>query len=605
MVCDSNWHIAKWFRTSIREVSFRTGRRREVQEPVQGYRVSFVACMLFTVACAPMCHGADPASALSGVVRDVQGVPQMGAVIELIGAGQGSARTAITGLDGRFLFDHLVTGTYQLHASSSLLRPTSTRGIRVTTGVQAVVNLTLANMYEGASWLPAERRHSDESLDDWMWTMRSGASRPVLRLASGPASGTEAASRRATVPLSLALTSQSGGFGSLGPAQEVVTGYRSADGSRIAMTTMQYVAGSTGGQGSPLRMRAGIARQSSPWNRFASTVGYSSDPQVKTVGLPAGRRFVRLASAETIGLGTTVELQAGGALESDQAPRSPFASRPFGRVRLHVARDWSVEYAMATDRSVQRAIDAEIPVEAGSLNRSTSSQQVERVEHGRHDMLAIGQQTRTRHLHIAYYNDRLTRTPVVGLVGVQKAGLVLADPDPLNGALVDHANGTFRAEAAGYRTQGCAVTMSQTWGPNEWIEVSLRSGAALMAQGNGFVVPSADPLHLSVGHGVALGVSSHTRIRRTGTDLRASYQWQPERLVTPIDAFDAFGVPAYLGISLRQGISGHAVPHGTVLSLSAVNLLRQGLRPAILSEQRDEVLAQELPTLQAGIGFSF
>jgi hypothetical protein len=33
-----------------------------------------------------------------------------------------------------------------------------------------------------AAWLPAERRKPDEPGDDWTWTLRSAANRPILRM---------------------------------------------------------------------------------------------------------------------------------------------------------------------------------------------------------------------------------------------------------------------------------------------------------------------------------------------------------------------------------------------------------------------------------------
>ena len=45
------------------------------------------------------------------------------------------------------------------------------------------MNLTLNTLFESATWLPAERRKADEPGDDWKWTLRSAANRPILRLA--------------------------------------------------------------------------------------------------------------------------------------------------------------------------------------------------------------------------------------------------------------------------------------------------------------------------------------------------------------------------------------------------------------------------------------
>ena len=50
-----------------------------------------------------------------------------------------------------------------------------------------VVNLTLNTLYEVMQWLPAEPRAGNAQKDDWAWTLRSAANRPLLRwLEDGP-----------------------------------------------------------------------------------------------------------------------------------------------------------------------------------------------------------------------------------------------------------------------------------------------------------------------------------------------------------------------------------------------------------------------------------
>ena len=57
------------------------------------------------------------------------------------------------------------------------------RGVRSGT----VVNLTLNTLYEVMQWLPADPRAAGDQKDDWAWTLRSAANRPLLRwLEDGP-----------------------------------------------------------------------------------------------------------------------------------------------------------------------------------------------------------------------------------------------------------------------------------------------------------------------------------------------------------------------------------------------------------------------------------
>ena len=120
---------------------------------------------------------------MSGVVRDAQGVAQLGALVQVIADDSAVLGTAFTDLHGRYLIPHLLPGRYQVRASAALFVPALRDNLQLRAGAQAVVNLTLNTLFESATWIPAERRKADEPSDDWKWTMRSAANRPILRLA--------------------------------------------------------------------------------------------------------------------------------------------------------------------------------------------------------------------------------------------------------------------------------------------------------------------------------------------------------------------------------------------------------------------------------------
>lgn len=556
--------------------------------------------VLLAVLSASMCVAAEHGGGLSGTVRDEHGVPQMGAVIELIGTGRGDVRTAVTGLDGQYIFDNLLTGTYRLRASASFFRPVSTRGLRVGTGVQAVVNLTLANIYSAGTLLPAERRQPNEASDDWVWTMRSAASRPVLRMAggvpTGQAEGGPAA--RAMMPVKVGVGFESGSFGAGGAGQTVAAGFRSADGTREATGI-----GRLGSSSGAVAVRLTAERRSSPWSSFSTSMAFESDPAIRPASGGLGWRSLRVASAEMATFGDTAVMEVGSMLVSDASQPGMPASRPFGRVRASLPGTWTVEYAMATDRSLQRAADA--GGTAALREGLGSTRGVSRIEHGRHQAVVLSRQSKTSSLALSFYRDGLERTPVLGSGTVTRLPGTLQDWALMPGTLVDGANGTFRAEGPGYTTAGCRLTVSQQLTPDTWVELRFANGAALELQGASQPTAQGGLARVRVGHGVTAGVAARSRMRRTGTMVRASYQWQPERMITPIDAFDAVGEPAYLGFTVEQDVPVRLAPRGTVVRVSAGNVLRQGLRSVLTGNESVATLAQELPTLQAGIGFTF
>ena len=526
----------------------------------------------------------------------------MGAIVELIGTARSDIRTATTGLDGRYVFDHLLAGTYRLRASASLYRPVSTRGLRVGAGVQAVVNLTLANIYSAGTLLPVQQRRPDEPSDDWMWTMRSAASRPVLRLAGGavPAHAEEASTARPAIPVVMLSGYESGSFGAAGAGQAMATRVQSADGTREASAVAEY--GGAGGGPSGIRITAD--RRSSPWGSLSSAVAFQADPAIRPVDGGAGWRARRVASAETASFGDTAAFEVGSMLATDSSQPGRLATRPFGRVRVFLPASWTAEYAVATDRSLQQAADmAATP--AGLVAGTGGAHGVSRIEHGRHQAIVLSRRSTTGSVSAGVYRDSLEHTPVVGFAAPTGMPDLLRGLALLSGALVDGANGTFRADGPGYTTGGCRVTVSQRLTPDTWLDVRFANGAALeLPEATVPGVQGGLP-KLRIGHGMAAGVAAHSRVRRTGTSVRASYQWQPERMVTPIDAFDALGQPAYLGFSLQQDVPVRLTSRGMVVRVSAGNVLRQGMRDVLVGSPNVATLAQELPTVQAGLGFTF
>lgn len=557
--------------------------------------------MVLLVMSASMCMAAEHDGGLSGTVRDEHGVPQMGAVIELIGAGRGDVRTAVTGLDGQYVFDHLLTGTYRLRASASFFRPVSTRGLRVGVGVQAVVNLTLANIYSAGTLLPVERKQPTEASDEWVWTMRSAASRPVLRLAdSGSLGQAEGSSKtRAVTPVLVRSAYESGSFGAGGTGEMLAAGFRSADGAREATGAVRY-----GGARGPVSIRVSAERRSSPWSSLSTTVTFESNPAIRPTGGGSGWRSMRVASAEVANFGDMAAVEVGNMLTSDASQSGMPASRPFGRMRVFLPGAWTLEYAMATDRSLQRAVDAGGTVAA--LRAGTGGGHgVSRIEHGRHQAVSLSRQSETQTLAVSYYRDGLDRTPVLGRGTAAGLPGVLQGVALMPEALMDETNGTFRAEGPGYTTGGCHIAISQRLVPHTWLDLQFANGAALELPAAGPRSEQSGLTKIRVGHGVEAGVAAHSRVQRTGTIARVSYQWQPERMLTPIDAFDAVGLPAYLGVTVQQDVPARLAPRGTVVRVSASNVLRQGMRHVVAADQSVATLAQELPTLQAGIGFTF
>ena len=143
--------------------------------------VSLIA--LIVIAGAPV-YGASSAT-VSGVVRDSSGVPQIGAAVELLRPDLSSVAAVYTNSKGSFTFANVIPGRYAVKAMGASFLPSLQENVKVRS--TAVVNLTLNTLYEVMQWLPAEPKRANANKDDWEWTLRSAANRPLLRwLEDGP-----------------------------------------------------------------------------------------------------------------------------------------------------------------------------------------------------------------------------------------------------------------------------------------------------------------------------------------------------------------------------------------------------------------------------------
>ena len=167
---------------------------------------------------------------VSGVVRDSSGVPQIGAEVQLLRPDLSLVKSVYTNSEGRFLIVSLIPGRYSIKAIGASFLPSLRENVRVHSAT--VVNLTLNTLYEVIQWLPADPRAGNAQKDDWQWTLRSAANRPLLRwLEDGPlVVVSDGTGTKPKLKARLMATGQAGTFGESG--ERFSTLRRSSDSSR-------------------------------------------------------------------------------------------------------------------------------------------------------------------------------------------------------------------------------------------------------------------------------------------------------------------------------------------------------------------------------------
>src|SRR5580692_6641231 len=208
--------------------------------------------VLIALGTASLC-GAATAS-VSGLVRDSAGVPQIGAEVQLLGPSLSVVASVYTNGEGRFLISSLTPGRYILKAMGPSFLPSQRENVRVHTGT--IVNLTLYTLYEVIQWLPADPRSGNAEKDDWAWTLRSAANRPLLRwLEDGPlVVVSDGSGAKPKLKARLVATGQEGTFGESGERISVQMEETPAN-SRELLASVDFDPGSAANMESMLGFR--------------------------------------------------------------------------------------------------------------------------------------------------------------------------------------------------------------------------------------------------------------------------------------------------------------------------------------------------------------
>jgi hypothetical protein len=563
------------------------------------FRVDFAVGALVLSLASGASAMAAPA-VVSGVVRDTQGVAQMGAMVQVLAVGSATVATAFTDMYGRYRIANLVPGKYQVRATAVLFVPATRANLLLRTGMLATVNLTLSTLSDPVTWLPAQRRKPDEPGDDWTWTLRSAANRPILRmLGDGQvvSVAAEESPKSAKVGARISAMGGDGGFGQ-GGVRNMVALDRVTRGSDLVLRG--GVAAGPGGR-QATELDAGYQSTAQFMGASRLVVSFASHPELIGPG-GAGAQEMRMASARKIQLGDAVDVEAGGTVYAIHTGGTALTTQPFLKVTVHPGEVWAVRYRLATSRDVQGydgldSIASDLPVAAMSGGRLCT-------EGGNHQEIAVSRNAGRGSVEVAVYHDAIHHSAVGG-TGAMSAADVMAGAGT-SGVLVDTATDSFRFLGAGYSANGVRLSVSEPVTANMWATLEVASGEALaMSRAGAEGLPGVGAaLHPEAAEMATAELKG--KVQRTGTNVRASYRWQPARLVTTVAPYEAAGDPGYFSFYVRQALRwGDRLPAGLEATVDVTNLLAEGYQPFLSADGRTLFLAQSARTVQGGLSFTF
>jgi hypothetical protein len=550
--------------------------------------------VLIALGAAPL-NGAVPGS-VSGLVRDSSGVPQIGAQVQLLRPDLSVIASVYTDSKGCFVFSSVLPGRYAVKAMGAWFLPSLHENVRVR--ANTVVNLTLSTLYEVMQWLPATPRAGNAHKDDWAWTLRSAANRPLLRwLEDGPlVVVSEGGGKHPKLKARLVATGQEGVFGESGERISAAV-EETPSNSRELLASVDFAPGTDVGLESMLGFRQDLGFAGS----VQSVAAVALHPEMEASG-GEGLGEAILRSWETIRLGDEFEAEVGSnqvlARLSSPSPDTVAAMLPF------VSASWlkgnsAIRYRMAT--LLPGSADTEDTEARAWLPKISARDGALAIEHGSHQELGWERRTDLSGVSVLFYADRIDN-PAIEAMSRFSAGSSAAAP-----VLLDPASGLFRAAGPEFSTVGMAATFEHSLPGGNHIRFSYANGSALIMSSSprpaslAQLLASARPRRAQT---YALSLSG--TLDGTGTRWRASYRWQPEDTVTEVAPFAVNAAEPYLNLHLRQPIHlNHDGLGGFEAVLDVRNLLAQGYRPYLLSDGSLLIFAQDQRSVRAGLAFNF
>jgi len=537
--------------------------------------------------------------AISGYVRDASGIPQMGAVVEIVGT---AARTLTVFTDGAGFYSasDLLPGFYTVKVSAASFLPAWRDKVGLHPGVSTHLNITLSTLMNAMSVGPLRSAPDD---DDWKWTLRSVANRPVLRILDDPASGIgnsdkDRQDHALTATLSFLGGSAAGGYGS---GSDMSTGF-SVERSVFSDDRIGLRGNVGYGDGVPAAILQAIYSHRLPdgsgpsmgltVSRFAP-----SDPNLHNASLQA----FAMSAADVMRFDDVLELKVGSELQTIQFLGRATAFRPYGSADLHLSPDTLIAYDYSTtlpgahDEEELNSASADLNEADPRLSISNFST---RLESAHHQELSVSQRVGKNSLQAAVFSDRIDNTALLG------AGNVTAASGDL---LPDVYSGTFTYTGDTLSTHGLRLVVERKVCSDLTATLDFADGGVLDLSRPDVPIQNAGKWIATQRREALAGKLSGT-LPRTRTRWIASYRWVSGSALTPVDMFNASpGQSApYLNLFIRQPIPSMGFLPGHVEALIDLrNLLAQGYVPVIGQDGQTVYFVQSARSIRGGVSISF
>jgi hypothetical protein len=520
----------------------------------------------------------------------------MGAVVQILGAANRTL-TVFTDGAGFYAATGLLPGLYSLKVTAPSFLPALREKVGLRPGASLNVNVTLSTLL-GVMQLGPIRPLPDE--DDWKWTLRSVANRPILRVFDDPVSNgitepAEKPSHELSGTLSFLAGSAAGGYGT---GSDMSTGF-TLERSIFSDGHLSF----SGDVGYGSNLPAGVLRTTYSHrlaDGSAPTVGLTvrrfspSDPNLHNATLQA----LALSAGDDFTVGDVLELKFGSEVQSVQFLGHATAFRPYGSAHLHLSPNTVLEYDYATSRPDLRA---EKGFDSSPADLSESNPRVSllgyapKMESAHHNEVSLSRRIGKNNLRVAAYSDRVGDPALLGTGAITAAGGFL---------LPDISSGTFTYAGNTLDTNGLRFVLQHKFSDDLSATLDYAFGGVVDLSKPDVSLQLAQQ-YLTTQRRQAVAAKLSGTTAHTHTRWIASYRWVNGPAVTPVDMFNASPGQSdpFLNIFLRQPIPSLGGHMEAIIDVR--NLLAQGYVPVLGQDGQTVYLVQAARSVRGGLSFTF
>ena len=515
----------------------------------------------------------------------------MGAVVQILGAANRTL-TVFTDEAGFYTATGLLPGFYTLKVTAPSFLPALREKVGLRPGASLNVNVTLSTLL-GVMQLGPIRALPDE--DDWKWTLRSVANRPILRIFDDPTLPAEKQSHELRGSLSFLAGSAAGGYGT---GSDMTTGF-TLERSIFSEGTLALSGNVAYGNSVPAAvLRAGYSRRlpngSEPTLALTVRRFAPSDPNLHNAALQA----LALSASDDFTVGDVLEFKFGSELQTIQVLGHVSAFRPYASADLHLSPNTVLEYDYTTSRPDLRG---EKGFDSAPADLSESNPRVSllafapKMESAHHQEVSLSHRVGNTNVQVAVFSDRVGDPALTGTGQTTAAGGFL---------LPDLSSGTFSYAGKTLDTSGLRIVLQRKF-------LADLTGTIDYAYG-GVLDLSRPDVSLQDAQSWMVGQRRHAlsaklsgTLPRTHTGWIASYRWINGSAITPVDMFNASPGQSdpFLNVFLRQPIPSFGGRMEAIIDLR--NLLAQGYVPVLGQDGQTVYLVQAARSVRGGVAFTF